>query len=186
MRNAFVAEAFYQGWCCHGQACSLHSLTGCAGPQPSAAFNSQVLLGFPGQKYTARWETCSMQEAAWPTHCRGMSEGKRVHAHLCLRKGGEGARGWERAAKGQDVFGGIGRKGSAGGGYEDANEAAEGNRLIAGYKHTGVCVWWSVSMPQQVGRLARKIHIYIKYIKIYKHHSFVQEQHLRFAPEAPI
>lgn len=94
--------------------------------------------------------------------------------------------GGRELLKGRTCLGESGRKGSAGGGYEDANEAAEGNRLIAGYKHTGVCVWWSVSMPQQVGRLARKIYIYIKYIKIYKHHSFVQEQHLRFAPEAPI
>lgn len=149
MRNAFDAEAFYQGWCCHGQACSLRSLTGCAGLQPSAAFNSQVLLGFPGQKHTVRWETCSMQEAARLAHCRGMSKGECVDAHLCLRKGGEGARGWERAAEGQNVFGESGRKGSAEGSCVDANESVKGNCLIAGYKHTGVYAWWRVSVPQQ-------------------------------------
>lgn len=108
-----------------------------------------------------------------------------MHISVCEREEREHVGGRE-LLKGRTCLGESGRKGSAGGGYEDANEAAEGNRLIAGYKHTGVCVWWSVSMPQQVGRLARKIYIYIKYIKIYKHHSFVQEQHLRFAPEAPI
>lgn len=182
MRNAFDTEAFYQGWCCHGQACSLRSLTGCAGPQPNAAFNSQVLLGFPSQKHTARWETCSMQEAARLTHCRRMSKGKCVNAHLYLRKGGEGACGWwERAAKGQNVFGESERKGSAEGSCVDANEAAKGNCLIARYKHTGVYVWWRVSVPQQkyTGREVGKK-------KIYKHLSFVKEEHLRFAPEVPM
>lgn len=86
-----------------------------------------------------------------------------MHISVCEREEREHVGGRE-LLKGRTCLGESGRKGSAGGGYEDANEAAEGNRLIAGYKHTGVCVWWSVSMPQQVGRLARKIYIY----KIYK------------------
>lgn len=61
-----------------------------------------------------------MQETARPTHCRGMSKAECVNAHLCLRRGGEGARGWERAAKGQNVFGESEGKGSAEGSCADA------------------------------------------------------------------
>lgn len=59
-------------------------------------------------------------------------------------------------------------------------EAAKRNCLIAGYKHTGVCVVeGECATAKYTGRGVGKEK------KPYKHLSFVQEEHLRFAPEVP-